>query len=199
MAIVTIAVDNERLDDNNRLLIKNEEHNDVQRNSRSFCEGFSVGARQHNFLRFTATPSSHKLGHVPRELLRPHGGQVHARVPCPCAVMAGHGGDRPRARAAVALVSGRGEVRHPGAVSGRLPETSLSSEARHTVCAGREGAPPRCWPRALTARSDLYTSTYQPESGHRDLHRSPEGSRPTAPPRLILLPCGPVEEARPDV
>ena len=30
--------------------------------------------------------------------------------------------------------------------------------------------------------------------------RSPEGSScPTAHPRLILLPCGPVEEERPDV
>ena len=190
MAIVTIAVDNERLDDNNRLLIKNEEHNDVQRNSRSFCEGFSVGARQHSFLRFTATPSSHKLGHVPRELLRPHGGQVHARVPCPCAVMAGHGGDRPRARAAVALVSAvdlvevmRCATRAPAWAA---PTSLVSSEARHSRSAGTVGAHPAHVVRLR--RPPLLARKRRPESGSPRIAPLPGGELPDRAPPTHLAP-----------
>ena len=40
VAIMTIAIDNERLEDNNNLPIKNERRNELCSDSRSFCQGF---------------------------------------------------------------------------------------------------------------------------------------------------------------
>ena len=57
MAIVTIAIDNERLDDNNNLLIKNEERNEPRTDSRSFGQEFPFDVGDAFFIPFTAASS----------------------------------------------------------------------------------------------------------------------------------------------